>query len=487
MSGVYIATLDQTNNDGTMMVPFVVRDDASHSDIVVQTDDETWEAYNTFTGADLYQGDGPAPDGRAYAVSYNRPMNVEGDNSILGAEYPMIRWLERNGYDVSYLSGLDVSDDGALLLNHKIFMSSGHDEYWTAQQYANVLAARKAGVDLAFFSGNEVFWKTRFAPSIDGSNTPNRTLITYKMTKLELNPPDGIPDPSGIWTGSWMDPAGAGSGGDMPENQLTGSMFTVNGYSSDPMTVPAADSQLPIWANTSVAQLQSGQVATFPAGMLGYEWDSDILNSTRPSGEIDLSSTTIPITNNRLLLDYGNTYGNGTATHSLVLYRDPTSGALVFGTGTVQWSWGLDTTHNTDELNANPPVQPVIQQATVNILAEMGAQPATLQTGLVPAVMSTDTTGPSVSITGPAAGTTVPAMSQVTVTGTACGHQRWGGRSGRGLHRRRPDLAAGHLGERRRERELVIYLDTGHDRIGLAGELGRRTAMPTLARWRICR
>ena len=37
-----------------------------------------------------------------------------------------------------------------------------------ASQFSNVMAARKAGVDLAFFSGNEVFWKTRFAPSIDG-------------------------------------------------------------------------------------------------------------------------------------------------------------------------------------------------------------------------------------------------------------------------------------------------------------------------------
>ena len=419
VSGVYIVNLNQSDNHGFMSIPFVVRNNASHSAIVVQTDDETWEAYNQFTGADLYQGNGPAPDGRDYAVSYNRPMDPAGDNGIFGSEYPMIRWLEENGYDASYLSGLDVSTNGSLLLNHKVFVSSGHDEYWTADQYNNVLAARKAGVDLAFFAGNEVFWKTRFAPSVDGSNTPNRTLVTYKMTKLEFNPPDGIADPSGIWTGSWMDPAGAGSGGDMPQNQLTGSMFTVNGYSSDAMTVPAAYAKLPIWAHTSVASLQPGQVTTFPAGILGYEWDSDVLNPTRPSGEIDMSSTTVPITNGRLLLDYGNTYGNGTATHSLVLYRDPTSGALVFGTGTDQWSWGLDTTHDQDQLNANPPVVQDMQQATVNILAEMGVQPATLQSNLVPGAISADTTGPSVSITGPAAGSTVPVQAPVTITGTA--------------------------------------------------------------------
>ena len=419
VSGVYIANLEQSDNHGFMTVPFVVRNNSSHSAIVVQTDDETWEAYNMFTGTDLYQGNGPAPDGRAYAVSYNRPMNPAGDNGIYGSEYPMIRWLERNGYDASYLSGLDVSTNGSLLLNHKVFMSSGHDEYWTASQFSNVMAARKAGVDLAFFAGNEVFWKTRFASSVDGSNTPNRTLITYKMTKLEFNPPDGIPDPSGIWTGSWMDPAGASSGGDMPQNQLTGSMFTVNGYSSDAMTVPAAYAKLPIWANTSVAGLQPGQVTTFPAGILGYEWDSDVLNPTRPSGEVDLSSTTVPITNGRLLLDYGNTYGNGTATNSLILYRDPTSGALVFGTGTDQWSWGLDTTHDNDQLNVNPPVVQDMQQATVNILAEMGVQPGTLQSNLVAGVISSDTQGPSVTVTGPSAGSTVPVQSPVTITGTA--------------------------------------------------------------------
>ena len=31
--------------------------------------------------------------------------------------------------------------------------------------------ARDAGVNLAFFSGDEMFWKTRWGPSIDGSGT----------------------------------------------------------------------------------------------------------------------------------------------------------------------------------------------------------------------------------------------------------------------------------------------------------------------------
>ena len=115
----------------------------------------------------------------------------------------MIRWLEENGYNVSYTSEAEVDRNGALLKNHKIFMSSGHDEYWSAGQRANVEAAREAGVNLAFFSGNEIFWKTRWGPSIEGSNTPYRTLTTYKETHFE-GPVDPKDPPT--WTGAWRDP-----------------------------------------------------------------------------------------------------------------------------------------------------------------------------------------------------------------------------------------------------------------------------------------
>ena len=67
------------------------------------------------------------------------------------------------------------------------------------------------------------------------------------------------------------------------------------------------------------------------------------------------------------------------------MYRAP-SGALVFDAGTVQWSWGLDGTH--DRGGSTP--DSAMQQATVNLFADMGVQPATLQAGLVAATASTD-------------------------------------------------------------------------------------------------
>ncbi|MCX5425394.1 DUF4082 domain-containing protein [Streptomyces sp. NBC_00078] len=420
VSGLYIANLTQTDGDGLMPYPFVVRKDSSTSDVVVQTSDETWQAYNDYGGQDLYGGTGPAPDGRAYEVSYNRPLDIGGDNGIYGSEYMMLSWLERNGYDVSYTSGVDVSSaSGATLLKkHKVYLSSGHDEYWTQSQYSNVLAARKAGVRQGYFSGNEVFWKTRLTPSIDGANTADRTLVCYKMTKMAQN--NGIADPSGIWTGTWMDPASTGYGQDyQPPNILTGSMFTVNGYRSDAITVPGSYGRNRIWRNTSIANLTSSQTATLPTGTLGYEWDSDIDNSTRPTGAIDVSSTTVDINDAKLRMDWGNVYGNGTATHNLVEFRDQDSGALVFGSGTVQWSWGLTNvpTYNPDDTVVTEDSR--MQQATLNVLADMGVQPLTRQGNLVAATATTDTTGPSVTVTSPASGVTVPALKPVTIKGTA--------------------------------------------------------------------
>src|SRR5262249_11339429 len=106
--------------------------------------------------------------------------------------------------------------------------------------------------------------------------------------------------------------------------------------------------------------------------------------------------------------------GPGTSTHALTLYRAP-SGALVFGAGTVQWSWGLDGNHN----NGGGTPDPSIQQATVNLLANMDVQPGTLQPGLVRAVASSDGTPAASTILSPAGGASFVIGSSVTITGTA--------------------------------------------------------------------
>jgi hypothetical protein len=417
VSGVYLAMLDQGNGSGLMPYPFVVANDSSHSDVLVQTDDETWQAYNLWGGQDLYYGGGPALDGRAYKVSYNRPLSISGDNGVLSTEFPMIEWLERNGYDATYTSGIDVSTKSPTLLqNHKVFMSSGHDEYWNQKQWDAVTAAKTAGVNLAFFSGNEAFWRTRLEPAISTDATANRTLVCYKETKISQTPVNGIPDPSGQWTGTWMDPAGAGKGGNKPQNQLSGTLFTVNGYRADAITVSSAYKNLRLWRSIpQINNLAAGQSVAFQNGTLGYEWDSDVENAARPPGAVAFSSTTVAITDGTLLLDQGNDYGNGTATHNIVEYRDPTSHALVFGAGTVQWAWGLSALHS----GTTTVEDAKMQQATLNVLADMGVQPLTKQSNLVAQAKSTDTVGPTVTVTTPASGATVPKGTPLTISGTA--------------------------------------------------------------------
>jgi Domain of unknown function (DUF4082)/Bacterial Ig-like domain/Bacterial Ig domain len=412
VSGVYVARLRRPDTGGESHILFIVRDDSGGSDVLFQTSDTTWQAYNSFGGAGLYSG---GPLGRALKVSYNRPFNTRDSSNhsyFFSAEYPMVRWLEANGYDVSYFTGIDTARRGSELLEHEVFFSVGHDEYWSGGQRANVEAARDAGVDLGFFSGNEVFWKTRWEPSIDGSGTPYRTLVAYKETHANAKI-----DPDPAWTGTWRDPRfSPPSDGGRPENALTGTLFTVNGYQEDAITVPAAYKHLRFWRNTSIASLPPGGTATLPLGTLGYEWDEDVQNGWRPAGLLNLSSTTLDV--EKKLTDYGSSYAPGTATHKLTLYRAP-SGALVFGAGTVQWAWGLDSAHDTISEHEPRPADPRMQQATVNLLADMGAQPGTLQPGLVASAASTDTDAPTAVITSPAVGASVQSGTTVTIGGTA--------------------------------------------------------------------
>ena len=410
VSGIYFAKVIRADTGGASHIFFVVRDDSSTSDLLFQTSDTTWQAYNEYGGNSLYVG---SPVGRAYKVSYNRPFTTrttsDGQDWVFNAEYPMVRWLESNGYNVSYFSGVDADRSGALILNHKTFLSVGHDEYWSAAQRTNVETARAHGVNLSFFSGNEIFWKTRWENSIDGSGTAYRTLVCYKETTANAKI-----DPTPVWTGTWRDPRfSPPADGNRPENALTGTLF-MNNDTGIPyaITVTSDDAKMRFWRNTSVATLASGAVATLPVGTLGYEWDTDPDNGQRPPGDFRMSTTTI--TSNGVLQDYGTVYGAGTLTHYLTFYKH-SSGARVFSAGSIQWAWGLDANHD----RGNTAADPNMQQATVNLLADMGAQPNTLQNGLVFATASTDTTPPVSTIVSPTAGTRLPPGTPATVTGTA--------------------------------------------------------------------
>ena len=116
-----------------------------------------------------------------------------------------------------------------------------------------------------------------------------------------------------------------------------------------------------------------GQTATLAPNTLGYEWDEDLDNGARPAGIVRLSTSTqtCPKSSDRLRRHED----QGVATHHMTLHR-VASRALVFGAGTVQWSWGLE---GSPDGTARVDVR--MQQATVNLFADMGVQPTTLIPG----------------------------------------------------------------------------------------------------------
>jgi hypothetical protein len=427
VSGVYFARIYRTDGtSGANQIPFVVTNNSSHSNILFMTSDETWQAYNDWGGYSFYTGTATGSPwccsaqnpGRGVQISYNRPFATRYDNIspngqdfFFYAEFPMIQFLEKNGYDVSYVSQIDAAQPGAasMIEQHKVLMNTGHSEYWDAGDMSNITTARNAGVNLALFTGNTAWWKTRWANSQFG-NEPYRTLITYKES---LDSTESDPAGPSTWTGAWRDLRFNPPGDASPENQLTGQLWDVN-CCSYADSVSSGFSKLQLWKNTAAASLGSGQTYTMPNETLGYEWDSDIDNGFRPAGEIDMSHT---CENNvlQILATVTEELVSGTACNSLTLYR-ASSGALVFDAGTIQWAWGLESDHDGD---ANPGPDPVMQQATVNLFAMMGVQPATLESDLVPGVQPHYTSPPTSTITSPSAGATFANGSTVTISGTA--------------------------------------------------------------------
>lgn len=401
VSGIYIVKLTRADNNGSSHMVFIVRDDYGNSPILFKTSDATWQAYNHYRYFSLYIGQ-TTKYSHAVKVSYNRPFytrdGLGGGNGtkdwLFNAEYPMIRWMERNGYNVSYTTDLDMDRDSVRITPtmHKIMMSVGHDEYWSAAERSKFENARDAGVHLAFFSGDEVYWKTRWENN-------HHTLVCYKEGTLGEYNCGGKCDPEvNIWTGLWRDGCSPGylpNDGCLPETSLSGQISWSN--SRGAIEVPAKYKDLGFWRHTSIASSTSGQTTILPFGTLGDEWDAyqDQFESTYPKHRILLSSTFL----------------NG-QTHNLSLYRH-NSGALVFGAGTIQWAWGLDENHD----NGSSPTSSDMQQATVNLFADMGVIPSTLQSDLI-ASASGDNLPPSTVISFPSNGTMIQG-SLITITGSA--------------------------------------------------------------------
>jgi hypothetical protein len=207
--------------------------------------------------------------------------------------------------------------DPTLLQNHQGDIVAGHSEYWSRGMFDNVTAARDSGVNLAFFSGDNITWRIRYENAAGNPNpAPNRILVAYKSATA-----DPVKDPrlATIEWGAEKTPL-IGNGG------WGGACHAPCYY---PLRVANAASW--IYAGT---QAKNG---TLIGNVVGYEWD----NSAPPATVVANSS--------------------GHQQES-TLYQAQ-SGAWVFDGGTIQWSWGLDSWGGHADVSTS-----LAQRVTQNIL-----------------------------------------------------------------------------------------------------------------------
>ena len=312
-SGIYFVKMITGSSGVESYMSFIVRDDARQVDFIFQSAYNTSQAYNNWGGKSLYEFNSKN-GAHATAISFNRPdVDGEGCGQIMHWELSMARFLEREGYNVKYIANIDVHTDATKLLKGKAFFSVGHDEYWSYEQKANVQAAQALGIHTAFFSANTCYWQVRFLPSTTGQL--NRTMLSYKYYSAQDPFVNG--DRKRITT-QWreltatygvVDPVA------QPENAMIGVQYHGDPVNSD---LVCFDPSHWIFAGTNAVK------GTKFVGLLGYETDSIFNNGFNPPGIKKIMQSPDP-------------FGFSHST-----YFTMASGAAVFASGTMQWSWGVD-------------------------------------------------------------------------------------------------------------------------------------------------
>ncbi len=351
VTGYYVAIFQLTSGPQagqTGFAPFIVQAPVGdHSPILVEVPSNTWQAYNAFGGEDLYT----TP--QAVKVSFNRPYQ---HRHLFRWEYPLVRFLERSGYDVTYATDDDIDRDPSILLDHRLDLLNGHGEYWTKAMRDGWDAARAHGVNLAFMGANDGYWQVRYEAN-------DRTMVSYKSVS------DPEPDPS-LKTIEFrhLKPP-------RPECQLLGEQSAkreseTGAYYNFTVTKTAASD--PWFAGSG---LRAGSVLP---GLVGFEFDSLV---------VDPACVTPPVTVLARFSGHPPSPGARPLTADAVRYR-ACSGGEVFDAGSLFFSWGLDSWRDPEfspPLWPTPPGDdPALQHLMTNALADMQiAHPRMRSSGVV--------------------------------------------------------------------------------------------------------
>lgn len=350
VSGVYMVKL--TASDGQQSyISFVLRSpEAAHFAFIhaVNTD----EAYNFWGGTSLYTDlTHKSKDQRAFKVSFDRPFEQDnGAGLFFWFEYPMVRWLEQNGYDISYLSDPDLETTPSLLQKYQAVLVVGHNEYWSKQMRDTLTEAVNQGVNLAVFGANTLYWQIRYEPRIfNNQSFPDRVIVCYK---------NQVADPLYKKENALVTVQSRGDPLNNAEQSLLGSMWAGQ-WEPDKGGFPwvVADASSWVFAGTG---LKNGDGLP---GLVGYEYDRVDPDYPLPRGVEILAAS--PVVNEI----------NGKQDTANATLYTATSGAQVFNAGTFEWSWGLDNSSSIEKFwspgNKSPHpslVNKAAQKITANIL-----------------------------------------------------------------------------------------------------------------------
>jgi hypothetical protein len=279
------------NEDDEADAFFVMRPAHRRSPILLVLSTTTSNAYNDWGGPSLYTG--------GTRVSFERPLapgflrkpepavrkaQAVPDREALGYlswaeehglspwsggagwwnwERPFVVWAERDGFaiDVAVSQDLDVHPD--VLDGHRLFLSVGHDEYWSWRMRDTLEAFLARGGNAAFFSGNTCWWQVRLDDDLRG--------MTCFKYRADEDPVLGTPEERFL-TGAWPDRRIG-----RPEAGMTGLSFSRGGYSRYGLGVPRASGAYTVWRPDHWALegtgLRYGDALGLADAIVGYEVD----------------------------------------------------------------------------------------------------------------------------------------------------------------------------------------------------------------------
>jgi hypothetical protein len=309
-------------------VPLTVWDPTSRATYLVMNRTFVEEGWNAFGGYSFYQGQGPcAPDipsyptcNRARVVSFDRPYDTgNGASDFFGDEYPLIRFCEQHGLDVTYVTDVTVTEHPGIVARHRVLLSLGHDESWSYEERVGVQAAERKGLNIVFFGAASVLRHVRLEASPLG---PDRQEVDYRDPAEDPLTARGG-NPMEITGNTWSSPPT-----DWPGDPLVGESYSgylLEGTAPAPFVV--ADASSWIYRGT---HLRDGSVLP---GVIASDIDHVTQFQGEPADLMVLGHSPIPLS--EVYTNQG-TWGSDTYS-DMTYYTDPHGGAGVIDTGNNNW------------------------------------------------------------------------------------------------------------------------------------------------------